>query len=1067
MAAAQRGDAFDTKLRSPAEERASFHVPPGFEVQFVAGEPDIQKPMNLAFDASGRVWVTGSVLYPWPARRDALGQPIETFDKQWGDTTLAFRAASTPPEPPEHGRDTVRILSDFGPDGRARKVTVFADGLNIPIGVLPLPALSSPPGPRGPGAKGDTALVFSIPAIWRLTDTDGDGRADQREKLYDGFGFKDTHGMSSSYWQWFDGWVYGTHGFSNQSEVRDLSGRVTKLTSGNTYRFRPDGSQFELFTRGQTNPFGLAFDARGDVYTADSHSKPVYLLIPGGGYEGLGLTHDGLGFGPPITLDDHGSTAIAGIAHYSAAHFPREFHGNLFNGNPVTRRINRARLDWRGSTPHAARQSDFLTSDDAAFRPVQVKLGPDGALWVADFYNPIIGHYEVPLTHPARDNQHGRIWRIVWRGLEGKVPVPALPNLTRDNPAALAARLTDPNLVVRSLAAAELVARADAPAAIPTLRATVERLIAGSDSTADETAALPALLTLDRLGQSDDELLRRALLRPGSDVAFAALRALAARKELPKNAEPWLSAVAAVSHPPPGPATKSQPKAGKAAKTAIRADTGTHPSEYALRLLADIFRRHPQPWQPPLMLAVLAKASSADVELIYAMKVALKTHALAASTATLREWAAADSASAERVADICLAVPSPAAAEFLLDHLTRTKFSGAQTGDYARHAVAQLPAENLDAIEPLFALIEKAPFPQRATFAEGLAVVAARPGSTLPLKIDAWMREQLVAAIANKDNALANRAILAVKDLPFPEKAAPLRQLALDPKTNDRTRTAALRSLPANTPETETILREVLTGPNSNALRRAAADLLGAATSTAPARAALTGAFPGASADVALALATALAKSDEGAAELLELAASGRVRATLLRHRYVATALEKRPAAVRERATALTRSLPAEDARLDALIAQRLAASAAYRPAAARGAPVFGTHCAACHRFRDTGGNLGPSLDGLASRNVARLIEDILDPGRNVDPAFRLTTVTLKNGETRSGFNHRDQDDRHLLTDPATGQELAVAKSDVAELSPSPLSPMPATFETALSEAELLDLIEFLRSPAK
>src|SRR6185295_12657659 len=144
---------------------------------------------------------------------------------------------------------------------------------------------------------------------------------------------------SSSYWLWFDGWVYGTHGFANASEVVDRTGNIVKLQSGNTYRFRPDGSRFELFVRGQTNPFGLAFDARGDLYTADSHSKPVYLLIPGGYYEG-------------INRDDHGSSAIAGIAHYSATQFPREFNDNLFNGNPVTRRVNRTRLDWRGSSPH-------------------------------------------------------------------------------------------------------------------------------------------------------------------------------------------------------------------------------------------------------------------------------------------------------------------------------------------------------------------------------------------------------------------------------------------------------------------------------------------------------------------------------------------------------------------------------------------------------------------------------------------------------------------------------------------------------------------------------------------
>src|SRR6185436_16893630 len=135
----------------------------------------------------------------------------------------------------------------------------------------------------------------------------------------------------------------------------------------------------------------------------------------------------------------------------------------------VTRRVNRTRLDWRGSSPHAARQPDFLSSDDSAFRRVQVKLGPDGALWIADFYNPIIGHYEVPLTHPSRDNKHGRIWRVVWRGLDRSVPPPTLPDLSHDNASQLVTRLSDPNLVVRSIAASELLARRDAAAAAPAL----------------------------------------------------------------------------------------------------------------------------------------------------------------------------------------------------------------------------------------------------------------------------------------------------------------------------------------------------------------------------------------------------------------------------------------------------------------------------------------------------------------------------------------------------------------------------------------------------------------------
>ncbi len=1037
--AGQRGDAFDARLLTTEESRRLFRLPPGFEIQLVASEPAIQKPMNLAFDAAGRVWVTGSALYPWPARRDALGAPIASFEKNWDDNPVAFRAAAAPPAPAENGTDSVRILSDFDPvTGRARQIATFADGLNIPIGVLPLP--------RAPGDRGDTALVFSIPAIWRLTDTDGDGRADRREKLYDGFGFKDTHGMSSNYWLWLDGWVYGTHGFNNSSEVVDRAGRVVNLTSGNTYRFRPDGSRFEVFAHGQTNPFGLAFDARGDVFTADSHSKPVYLLVPGGYYEGIGKQHDGLGFAPAITLDDHGSSAIAGIAHYSATQFPAEFRGNLFNGNPVTRRINRARLDWRGSSPSASRQPDFLTSDDPSFRPIQVKLGPDGALWVADFYNPIIGHYETPLTHPNRDRTHGRVWRIVWRGLDGNVAPATLPNLAALPIAELVARLGDDNLVVRSLALTELLVRPDAAAATPALLARAARLVAGTEGGADETVALPLFVALERLGRSDDALLRRALTRAGSDVALAALRTLALREKLPADAEELFGAIAGRGRP--------------------GAESFATAPGLAWRTLADLLRRDSPGWGGPLLLAMLAKAPEADFELGYALRLALKTAALGADGNTLRAWAAADDPSAAQLALVSLAVPTPAAADFLLGHLERTKFAGLRAGDFARHAVANLPAERMGDVRPLIQSLTNAPLTQRVALAEGLAEIAAKPQRTLPPDVLAWLQRELLAAIGDADLGPAFRAINAVRPLSWPEKAAPLRAVALG-TSNDGTRVAAMRALTPGAVGTEATLIEVLGSGASLGVRRVAADLLGTATASEAAHAALIAAFAGAHADIAMVVATSLARSDAGATEVVRLAATGGVNPTLLRHRYVALALEKRPTDLRARVDEITRNLPPEDARLDALIAQRVAAAPKYQPDAGRGARHFTAQCASCHRFRNEGGNLGPSLDGIGSRTVSRLVEDLLDPSRNIDPAFRLATITLKNGETKSGMNLREEEGRTSLTDPANGQAISVPRSEVAATATSPVSPMPAAFETLFSEAEFFDLVAYLRSAVK
>src|SRR5262245_13086724 len=155
--------------RSAADELATFKLPPGFEAQLVAAEPDIQKPINMAFDSRGRLWVTCTVEYPYPAK-----------DRP--------------------GRDTVKILDNIGPDGKARRITTFAAGLNIPIGILPYD---------------DGAIVYSIPNIWRLRDTDGDSKADKQDVLLTGFGHRDTHGMINGLVRGFDGWVYACHGYAN------------------------------------------------------------------------------------------------------------------------------------------------------------------------------------------------------------------------------------------------------------------------------------------------------------------------------------------------------------------------------------------------------------------------------------------------------------------------------------------------------------------------------------------------------------------------------------------------------------------------------------------------------------------------------------------------------------------------------------------------------------------------------------------------------------------------------------------------------------------------------------
>src|SRR6266540_2136439 len=404
-----------TPWQSPEEEQKSFHLPPGFEIQLFAAEPEILKPMNMAFDARGRLWVTVTQEYPYPV----------------------------PTNRP--GRDAIKILEDTNDDGRADKITTFADGLNIPIGVYPCK---------------NGCVAWSIPDIWYFQDTDGDGKADKREVLFGPFDHtRDTHGNQASFRRGFDGWLYCTHGYNNDSHVKGRDGNEVHLYSGNTYRLRFDGSRIEQHTHGQVNPFGLAFDPLGNLFSSDCHSEPLYQLLAGGCYPSFGKPHDGLGYAPNMMERIRGSTAIDGVSIYADDLWPEEFHGNLFFGDVMASRVMRDRTVEAGATLASKAAPDFVSTDDPWFRPVDTTLGPDGALYIADFYNRIIGHYEVPLAHPGRDRNSGRIWRVVHRGSDGKVKLHPPADFTKASANELIAALGHPNLPRRMLATDQLTDR--------------------------------------------------------------------------------------------------------------------------------------------------------------------------------------------------------------------------------------------------------------------------------------------------------------------------------------------------------------------------------------------------------------------------------------------------------------------------------------------------------------------------------------------------------------------------------------------------------------------------------
>ncbi|HEV3120453.1 MAG TPA: PVC-type heme-binding CxxCH protein, partial [Isosphaeraceae bacterium] len=577
-----------TPPRTPEEERKGFHLPPGFEIELVACEPEIHKPLNLNFDDRGRLWVTSTIEYPFPAKE-----------------------GTTP-------RDAVKVLDQFEPTGRARRVTTFADGLNIPIGVLPY-------------AGGAEALVHSIPSIFHMVDTDGDGRADKREVYFGTYGFRDTHGLTSAFTWGFDGWIYACHGYSNTSTVQGADHSAITMNSGNTYRMKPDGSHLEYYTHGQVNPFGMSIDPWGNVYTADCHSRPVYQLIRDAYYPSFGKPDDGLGFGPEMVTHDHGSTAISGVVYYAADQFPEPWRGTVFIGNVVTSRVNHDRIEWHGSSPQGILEPDFLTSDDPWFRPVDLKLGPDGALYIADFYNRIIGHYEVPLTHPGRDRERGRIWRVVYRGRENHSE-PAAPRAdwSKASLSELVDDLAHPNLVVRIKATNQLAARKgdDVTRALRTVIA----------ESKNAPARAHGLWALERRGALKIEELSKCAKDSDALVRAHAMRVLSERPEL-TSPERKL----AMSE-----LDDSDPRVRRAAAEAL----GRHPAAEDIRPL----------------IALESAVPADDTHLLHVVRISLRDHLKGPGAfAHLPDHL---SESEERaLADVAPGVPSAEAAAFLLHHL--------------------------------------------------------------------------------------------------------------------------------------------------------------------------------------------------------------------------------------------------------------------------------------------------------------------------------------------------------------------------------------------------------------
>ena len=489
---------------SPEESIRRMVVPPGFRVELFAAEPDVIKPIAMSWDERGRLWVVESVEYPYPR-------------ELWPDSG---------------GKDRIRILEDTDNDGRADRFTLFADGLNIPTAIT---------------FAGGGVIVHQAPQTLFLRDTNGDDRADEKRVLFEGWSQRDTHAGPSNLHYGLDNWIWGVLGYSGFEGT--IGGERHAFSQG-VYRFRPDGSKLEFLRRTSNNTWGLGFNEQGGAFISTANGNPsTYLQFPRRGYARVPELSDAVteALAPSprfITLSNEfrqvdwvgAYTAGAGHAIYTARSYPREYWNRIGLVNePTGHLVGEFLLEEKGSSYRAPHPRNLIASDDQWFSPVVAEVGPDGQVWIADWYNYVIQHNAESdrqrpapgnaYANPLRDRQHGRIYRIVYEGAPKETKI----SLAGASPQRLVQTLRHHNLLWRKHAQRLLVERGQ-PDVVPAL---VEL---AADPRVDEVGldvgAIHALWTLHGLGQLDGRnaqaiaAARAALRHPSAGVRRNAIQVL-------------------------------------------------------------------------------------------------------------------------------------------------------------------------------------------------------------------------------------------------------------------------------------------------------------------------------------------------------------------------------------------------------------------------------------------------------------------------------------------------------------------------------------------------------------
>jgi len=960
----------------PEIERKSFIVADGFEVNLYAADPMLAKPIQMNFDAQGRLWIASSEVYPQI-------------------------------KPGQKPTDKILVIEDKDGDGKAESTKAFAEGLFIPTGVLP--------GDGGVYVANSTELIH-------LRDTDGDGKADQSRIVLSGFGTEDTHHLLHTLRWGHDGQMYMNQSIYIHSHVETPYG-VKRLNGGGIWRFRPETMQLDVLCYGFVNPWGHHFDRWGQSFATDgAYNEGINYVFPGSVFvTAPGASRLVAGLNP-------GSPKHCGLEIVSGRHLPESWQGNMITNDFRAHRVCRFVVTEDGSGYGSRQETELIKTTHVAFRPIDVKMGPDGAIYIADWYNPIIQHGEVDFRDERRDHVHGRIWRVTAKGRPTlKTAIPE-----KSTTAELFERLKAPEEWTRLWAKLMLKAQGT-DKVVPQLGAWVEALDKNDPNY--EHHRLEALWTYQNLNTPNVALLGELLRSGDHRVRAAAIRVLAQWRDHVPDCNHYLKLAVDDEHPRVRlEAVRALSEQNSLGAAAIAAKALDRPVDKFLDFaLWKTFRDLSAAWVPALQSGEFDFGGNVD-HLTFALK----------------------------------AVDSKEIATPLLKLVNDNKLP-AERIDGVLSLVASLggPMELGEVLDRVIA-DEKRPAAKRAAIVDAL-VETSRLRKIVPAG-DPGRVERLLASTDDSLRAAAARAAGAWKV----ERVLPIliEWASHEDAVSDTLQIAAIDALASlEGPQIAGTLNELVMHSKEPAIKGRAALTLIRRDSAAGANALvqllqLSPAEGGA--DVAPLVSTLLADKEGPLA--LQAALTGQTlkpdTAKLLL-RLVRNSPRTKP----ELITAIQQAGSLADAgwKLTPQLLSELVAEVQSKGNASRGEAVYrrkDMQCTNCHAIAGAGGVVGPGMESLgAAAQVDYLVESLLNPKAKVKEGYHSLIVADDQGKVYTGIPVRENE-KDLVLRTAEDKLVTIPKDTVEERKDGP-SIMPEGAVNELTRTELVDLTRFLSELGK